>query len=524
MSNIYQNAKSWPFIEARNLLKKLNGKTPKKGFVLFETGYGPSGLPHIGTFGEVARTSMVRAAFNKLAPEIPTKLICFSDDMDGLRKVPSNLPNQQMLEENLGKPLTQIPDPFEKEESFGLYMNNKLCEFLDQFGFAYEFVSSTNEYKSGKFNKALENLCKNYDIIKNLVANTLGEERRAHYSPLMPICPASGKVLEQGVLEVDAEKFTIRFEDAAGKQHEIYVGDGNCKLQWKADFGMRWHALDVDYEMYGKDIIPSAELANKISKILGKKAPYNFHYELFLDETGQKISKSKGNGLTIDEWLSYAPEKSLEYYMFLKPKTAKRLYFDVIPKAVDEYFTHLSKYSQLEEAQQIDNVISHIHPDGIQGKLKESDSISFALLLNLAAACNPESKDILWGFISKYDDKLTASNAPVLDELAGYAVRYYDDFIKQHKNFRAATAKERDAILSLAKQLENLSDAADAAEIQTLIYDIGKEYEFELRLWFQALYEILLGQSQGPRMGSFIKLFGVKEMLSLINEKLSSKA
>ena len=514
---LYEGSNSWPFIEARALLKKINFETPKKGFVLFETGYGPSGLPHIGTFGEVARTTMVRNAFIKLAPEIPTKLICFSDDMDGLRKVPDNIPNANILYDNLGKALTDIPDPYEEHSSYGANMNNRLKKFLDSFSFEYEFFSSTQCYKQGIFNNALKKLADNYEEITNIVKATLREERRASYSPFMPICPISGKILETGVKSIDQENYQLEFINSNGDMQNISIFNGNCKLQWKADFGMRWHALDVDYEMYGKDIIPSADLARKISKILGSKAPYNFHYELFLDDQGQKISKSKGNGISIDKWLRYAPKESLAYYMFNKPKTAKRLHFDIIPKATDEYLNFVNNFTKLDQAKQLDSPVYHIH-NGTVPKINMGN-ITFSLLLNLASACNPDNKEILWGFISKYDSNLSAKKCPFLDLLAEYAVHYYNDFIKANKSYRTATPIEKEAILALKKELAKATNN-NAQELQNIVYQIGNDFNFTLKDWFKALYEILLGQSTGPRMGSFISLFGCAETIKLIDEKL----
>lgn len=516
MSDLQIN--SWPFEEASRLLQSINYKTPEKGYVLFETGYGPSGLPHIGTFGEVARTTMIIQAFKILAPEIPTKLLCFSDDMDGLRKVPDNIPNKAMVVQNLGMPLTAIADPFGEHESFGHNMNNRLKKFLNQFNFEYEFASSSEYYKSGKFNKTLEKMLENYEKINDLIKSTLRDERSKEYSIIMPICPKTGKVLDKGVISVDKNNHTVKFYDSEGSIQTIYVGDGNCKLQWKADFGMRWSALNVNYEMYGKDLISSADLASKICKIIGKSAPVNFHYELFLDDAGQKISKSKGNGLTMDEWLRYAPHESLSYYMYLKPKTAKRLFFDIIPKATDEYLTFLGKYNELSQEEKYKSPIFYIY--GNNAPQHNIGNLSFALLLNLAAACNPENNDILWGFINKYDHSLSKENSPLLDKLTFYAVNYYVDFIKPNKKYRRASDIEKQALIEL-KEIVKISDKFDAGEIQTHVYDIGKKYDFELRAWFQALYEILLGQSQGPRMGSFIKIFGAENMVKLIDEKIS---
>jgi lysyl-tRNA synthetase class 1 len=517
--SIKDNLKSWPFLEAKNLLKKINNQPPKKGFVLFETGYGPSGLPHIGTFGEVCRTLMVMRAFNYLAPEIPTKLICFSDDMDALRKVPDNIPNADIFVNYIGKPLTAIPDPYDQFASYGEQMNDRLKKFLDRFSFSYEFYSSTECYKGGIFNDSLKKIALNLQKINSLILPTLRIERKNTYNPFMPICPISGKVLEEGVTAIDSKEFTISFKDINGNIQIKSILDGNCKLQWKVDFGMRWHALDVDYEMFGKDIIPSAELAAKIAKIIGNKSPLNFHYELFLDANGQKISKSKGNGISLDEWLKYAPAESLSYYMYQKPKTAKRLYFDIIPKSTDEYIKFMHNYKDLDPIEKLDNPIYHIHNNDYS--FHDMGVISFSLLLNLASACNPDNVDILWGFISKYDPNLNKNNAQFIDSLAHYALNYYNDFVKPHKKFKKPDELEKKAISALKEKLILLISEKDATILQNIVYQVGNDFNFELKSWFQALYQILLGQDSGPRFGSFISLFGVPNMIKLIDEKLA---
>ncbi|WP_431856673.1 lysine--tRNA ligase [Azospirillum sp.] len=510
-------AKAWPFEEARKLVARFAKTPPAKGYVLFETGYGPSGLPHIGTFGEVARTTMVRQAFQRMS-DLPTKLFAFSDDMDGLRKVPDNIPNKEMVAQHLGKPLTQVPDPFGTHDSFGAHNNARLRAFLDQFGFDYDFQSSTEWYKSGRFDEALLKVLANYDAIMAVMLPTLGEERQQTYSPFLPVSPSTGRVLQVPVLERNVDAGTIVFEDEDGRRVEVPVTGGHVKLQWKPDWGMRWYALSVDYEMAGKDLIPSVELAGKIVKILGGTPPEGFNYELFLDDKGQKISKSKGNGLTIEEWLTYAPPESLSLYMFQKPKTAKRLYFDVIPRAVDEYVAFAAKLPQEEPARQLENPAWHIH-DGKPPAVRAD--LSFGLLLNLAGVANAETKDVMWGFISRYAPGVTAQSNPLLDRMAGYAVRYYQDFVKPTKQYRAPTDAERVALDDLVNRLTILPTDAKAETIQNEVFEVGKAHGFtELRAWFQALYEVLLGQTTGPRMGSFIELYGVEETKALIREKL----
>lgn len=512
-------AKAWPFEEARKLVARFAKAPPAKGYVLFETGYGPSGLPHLGTFGEVARTSMVRHAFQTMS-DLPTRLFCFSDDMDGLRKVPDNIPNKDMVAASLGKPLTQVPDPFGTHDSFGAHNNARLRAFLDGFGFEYEFQSSTDWYKSGRFDDALLGVLRHYDEVMAVMLPTLGAERQATYSPFLPVSPTTGRVLQVPVLERNLDAGTIVFADEDGRKVELPVTGGHVKLQWKPDWGMRWFGLNVDYEMYGKDLIPSAELAGKIVRILGGTPPEGFNYELFLDDKGQKISKSKGNGLTMEEWLAYAPPESLALYMFQKPKSAKRLYFDVIPRAVDEYLTFVDKVHGEEPARKLENPAWHIH----NGKPPAVRSdVSFVLLLNLAAAANAETKDSMWGFIRRYAPDATPENSPFLDSMVGYAVRYYQDQVKPTKRFRTPTEPERTALEALLVKLDELPADAKADVIQNEVFEVGKAHGFtELRAWFQALYEVLLGQTTGPRMGSFIQLYGVAETKALIREKLAA--
>lgn len=519
--DIALSSNAWPFQEAEAILKRIGGKTPKKGYVLFETGYGPSGLPHIGTFGEVARTCMVMRAFRELS-DIPTLLIAFSDDMDGMRKIPENLPNQEMLREHLHKPLTSVPDPYGTHESFGHHMNARLCAFLDHFNFKYKFQSATEYYKSGQFDETLLKVLKHYDEIMKVMLPTLGEERQQTYSPFLPICQKTNHVLQVPIIDRNVKNGTITFVDESGETIISPVTEGRCKLQWKPDLAARWVSLDVDYEMYGKDHLASAPLYTKICQVLGGNPPHQYHYELFLDELGQKISKSKGNGLTIEEWLRYAPTESLAYYMYQSPKKAKRLYFDVIPKAVDEYLTFLSKFPEQEGKERFANPVWHIH----NGTPPESEAhgLSFALLLNLASACNPQDKSVLWGFISRYAKDATPDTCPHLDLLVQHAIHYYEDFVKPAKQYRAATDDENAALKELVAALKKLPDSSTAEEIQNEIYAVGKvRYAENLRAWFQALYEILLGQSQGPRFGSFVALYGIQETLTLIGRALKGE-
>ncbi len=513
-------ARAWPFEEARKLLARIDKRESGRE-VIFETGYGPSGLPHIGTFGEVARTTWVRRAFS-LMSNAKTRLLAFSDDMDGLRKVPTNLPNQEMLAAHLGKSLTSIPDPFGTHESFGAHNNARLKAFLDRFGFEYEFLSSTDCYKSGRFDQALLTVLANYEKVKDIVLPTLGPERRATYSPFLPISRKTGVVLQAPILEWDAGRGTIVFEED-GKKEELPVTGGNVKLQWKADWAMRWLALGIDYEMAGKDLISSVELSSKIVRAIGGTPPEGFNYELFLDDQGQKISKSKGNGLSVDEWLTYGTEESLALFMFQKPRAAKKLYFDSIPKTVDEYVALLEQYhaKEMGPAERLESPIWHIHggtpPD-------ERYPVSFALLLNLVSASNAHNREVLWGFIRSYAPDANLERNPGLDKLVGYAIKYYDDFVKPQKRYRPPSDKERAALADLAEKLRGFDAERDAEKVQFEVYEVGKRHGFEpLRDWFKALYEVLFGQTAGPRFGSFAVLFGCTETAVLIGRALAGE-
>ncbi|MGE0830570.1 MAG: lysine--tRNA ligase [Hyphomonadaceae bacterium] len=515
-------AKAWPFEQARLVVERLK-KKPKEGPVVFETGYGPSGLPHIGTFGEVARTSMVRHAFRVLTEDkIPTRLIAFSDDMDGLRKAPGNVPNQDMLIANLGKPLTAIPDPFGCHESFAHHNNAMLRGFLDSFGFEYEFLSSTEQYRSGAFDETLLKMLDRYDAIMAIMLPTLGEDRRATYSPFLPISPKTGKVLQVPTLARNFERGTIVFQDEDGEKIETPVTGGRVKIQWKPDWAVRWTALGVDYEMAGKDLIDSVKVSSQICRALGGTPPDGFNYELFLDQNGEKISKTKGNGISVEEWLRYAAPESLSLYNFQKPKTAKKLYFDVIPKAVDEYISFVDSYQGQNAAERLENAAWHVHSGNPP---TEASPISFALLLNLVSAANAETKDQIWAFIRKYAPNASPASHPFLDKLTGYALSYYEDFVRPAKRFRAATEKERAAFFDLIARFEKLpADIKDGEAIQAEVYAVGKEHGFEpLRDWFKALYEVLFGQEAGPRFGSFAAIFGVRETAALMRRALDGE-
>ncbi|MEJ1990594.1 MAG: lysine--tRNA ligase [Maritimibacter sp.] len=519
LRDLAMTSKAWPFEEARRLVKRYEKTPPEKGYVLFETGYGPSGLPHIGTFGEVLRTTMIRRAFQVLS-DIPTRLICFSDDMDGMRKVPGNVPNQEMLHENLQRPLTSVPDPFEEFESFGHHNNAMLRRFLDTFGFEYEFYSATEFYASGKFDEVLKRAAERYDDVMKIMLKSLREERAATYSIFLPIHPETGRVLYVPMKEVNAEAGTITFDDEEGREWTLPVTGGNVKLQWKPDFGARWAALDVDFEMYGKDHSTNTPIYDGICRVLGGRAPEHFTYELFLDDKGQKISKSSGNGLTIDEWLTYASTESLSYFMYQKPKTAKRMYFDVIPRAMDEYHQQLQAYAKQDAAQRLNNPVFHIHGHNVPAS---NMVVSFTMLLNLASVASAHDKDVLWGFIKNYAPEASPETHPDLDAAAGYAVKYYQDFVAPTKTYRLPTDLEREALLELRGKLADWDGPADGEALQGEVFACGRERFDPMRDWFKALYQVLLGADQGPRFGSFIALYGVSETVALIDKALAGE-
>ena len=508
--------KLWPFIEAKKLLKRVSERGKKE--CIFQTGYGPSGLPHIGTFGEVLRTSMVIKAFKSIS-EIPVKLFVFSDDMDGLRKVPLNIPNKEMISKHLEKPLSSIPDPFEKFESFSKHNNNKLVEFLKRFNFDFEFKSSTENYKSGKFNDGLVSIFDNYDKILNIILPTLGKERRKTYSPFLPICKSSGRVLQVRIDNLDKKNKKIEFFNPITQSKEsVSIFDGNCKLQWKVDWAMRWLVFDVDYEMNGKDLIESFILSSKINRVIGGRPPNNFTYELFLDEKGEKISKSIGNGISVEDWLEFSPRESLELFMFQNPTRAKRLYFDVIPKMTDDYLKLRKDYDKLVDKEKPNNPVWFLNN---VGNYQILENFSFNMILNLANVCNADRADILWGFLENYYKDVDRKKFPFVQKLLKYGVEYYKKFVLPNKNYRSPNQLERSGLLKMIEMLESLDEKCEAEEIQTKIYEIGMNLKFDnLRDWFSAFYQVVLGQEQGPRLGSFIKLYGIKKTITLLNQKI----
>jgi len=531
LRTLAENSNAWPFEQAKALVARLK-KQPKEE-VLFETGYGPSGLPHIGTFGEVARTTMVRHAFRVLTEDkIKTRLLAFSDDMDGFRKVPDNVPNKEMLAQHLGKPLTSVPDPIEEGVSFGAANNARLRAFLDHFGFDYEFASSTEYYASGRFDETLLRMLEVYDKVMDIILPTLGPDRRATYSPFLPVSKTTGVVLQVPMIARDVKAGTITYIDPdTSEEITTPVTGGAVKCQWKADWALRWAALGVDYEMAGKDLIDSVKLSGKICAALGCTPPEGFNYELFLDENGGKISKSKGNGLTIDEWLRYASPESLSLFMYREPKAAKRLFFDVIPRNVDEYQQFNEGYNRQDAKQQLSNPVWHIHA----GHPPKVDMpVTFQLLLTLVSSSNAENADTLWGFIGRYRPGVSAATHPKLDAMVGYAINYYRDFVAPTKTFREPTDVERVALQDLRDALSRLPTETTAEDIQNAVYEIGRREPFldhkkpakdgrpGVSLdWFNMLYQVLLGQEKGPRFGSFVAVYGVANAISMIDGALA---
>ena len=531
-------AAAWPFEEARKLVARLERKP--KAEVLFETGYGPSGLPHIGTFGEVARTSMVRHAFRVLTKDaVPTRLIAFSDDMDGLRKVPDNVPNREMLAAALNQPLTRVPDPFGTHESFGAHNNAELRRFLDAFGFDYEFRSATECYRAGLFDATLMRVLERYEAVMEIMLPSLRAERSASYSPFLPLHPVTGEVMQVAIDEVRRNKGTLVWRDPkTGEAYETPVTGGHAKLQWKPDWAMRWVALGIDYEMAGKDLIDSVKLSGRIAQALGAEPPEGFNYELFLDERGQKISKSKGNGLTIDEWLAYGTPQSLALFMYAKPREAKRLFFDVIPRHVDEYITFLDRYAGQDAKLRLGNPVWHLHAgDPPAPERVEGTSLTFAMLLNLVAVAQAEEPGVLWGFLRRYADGIGPETHPGLDRLVGHALAYFRDFVRPAKTYRAPSPEEHAALADLAATLADHDGSTDPEALQAVVYEVGRRHFPDLsgkgkspdgrpgvsQAWFTTIYNVLFGEARGPRFGSFIALYGVAETRALIAEALSGQ-
>ena len=516
--NAAMTSKAWPYEEARKLLKRWPDGKPNGGEMIFETGYGPSGLPHIGTFNEVLRTTMVRHAFEELSGGAPTRLIAFSDDMDGLRKVPDNVPNQELLAKYLGHPLTKVPYPFGEYESFAAHNNAMLRRFLDRFGFEYDFASSTEYYASGRFDETIRQVLRKWDEILGVMLPTLREERRQTYSPVLPISPVTGKVLQVPVRVADAEVGTIAFTDEDGSVVEQSALSGLSKLQWKVDWALRWTALGVDYEMAGKDLIDSVIQSGKITRVLGGRPPEGFNYEMFLDEKGEKISKSKGNGLSLEDWLTYGNEESLAFFAYREPRKAKSLHIGVIPRAVDEYYQFRGNYPEQPVEQRLGNPVHHIHG----GKVPTTAlPLTYGLLLNLASLPGVTDKDTAWRFVQRYAPGTSPESDPELDNLIGLAANYARDFVAPTLEKRAPTGDEINALKDLDAELAGLSPDTPGDEIQNIVFEVGKRHSFEsLRHWFQALYETLLGSSQGPRMGSFIALYGIDNSRTLIAEAL----
>jgi lysyl-tRNA synthetase class 1 len=514
-------SKAWPYEEARKLLKRYPDGPPAGRAILFETGYGPSGLPHLGTFQEVARTQMVRHALSEMV-DWPTRLLAFSDDMDGMRKIPPGVPHQDMMHAHLDQPLSVVPDPFGcGHPSYAHHNNALLRRFLDDFGFDYEFIASSDCYKGGRFDDTLRSVLRNFDAIMGVMLPTLREERRKTYSPILPISPKSGKVLQVPVQVLDADAGLVAFDDEGERVEQSVLG-GGAKVQWKVDWALRWVALGVDYEMSGKDHIDGFTQSSKIARILGARPPEGFNYELFLDENGEKISKSKGNGVTMDEWLRYGPQESLTFYLYREPKKAKQLSFGIIPKAVDEYHQFLAAYPNQPIAQQLGNPVHHIHGGRVPPARMP---LTFALLLNLVGVASTDDKELLWGFVGQYVPGVAPDTHPEVDALIDHALVYFRDFIAGSLRKRPPTELEEAALRDLDKRLGQLPADADAETIQNEVYEVGKSHPFDsLRDWFKACYEVLLGTSQGPRMGSFIALYGIGNSRKLIAQALDQPA
>jgi lysyl-tRNA synthetase class 1 len=518
--------KSWPFKEAERITRAA-GRGAGPGGAVFQTGFGPSGLPHIGTFAEVARTTWVRRAYERLTDGAPTRLVAFSDDLDGLRKVPDNLPNGEMLARHLGKPLSDIPDPYGCCESFSGHMIGRLREFLDTFGFDYELRSASDAYRRGDFNEGLAILLERVEAVLEIILPTLKEENRKGWSPFFPKCEACGRIYTTRVTEYRKDRLEIGYACDApfgavtgcGHRGVTSVLDGGAKMGWKVDWALRWFAYGVSYEMYGKDLIPSAELSAKIVEVMGGRPPCGFFYEMFLDEQGDKISKSRGNGVSVEEWLRYAPVESLAYFIFRDPRQAKKLYVDMIPRAMDEYLDHLRRWPELPEDKRPDAPLWHIHDRGRTVPAYGS-SINFTLVNNLVSALGSPDSALMREFLVRYDDK-AAGYPDVIDSLVEKGMAFYRDRILPNKRYREATGEERALFARLGDRLGGPDVAGmDEKGLQSLVFDIAREGGVEPKEFFAAIYSVLLGQEQGPRFGTFAKMVGAGRVVELIAERV----
>ena len=512
--------RSWPFKEAEKLCKRF--QHPPESPVRFETGFGPSGLPHIGTFAENARTTWVRHAFEFLTGW-PTQLIAFSDDMDGLRKVPLNMPRQDMLANHLGKPLCHIPDPFETSDSYSGTMNTKLRSFLDGYQFDYTFQGSYEAYQRGDFNEGLEIILRNVDAVKSIILPTMSAEKGRDWSPFFPICGKCGKINSTRVTGYDVANNAVgyvcdRQEDRAkgcGYQGTASIFNGHVKVGWKVDWALRWYAYDIAYEMYGKDLIESAKLSGRITRLMGKQPPTGLFCELFLDEDGRKISKSVGKGLTIDSWTMYAPLESLLYYIFQNPKQAKRLFWGIVPKSVDDYLLGLNNYHSLDAQKKPDSPLWHLFNKGA-GVPEFKTSINFSLVNNLVSAVGADDRELILEYLKRYDPGIEAHRA-VIEDLVNKAMNYYRDFIVPHKRYRMPTTQEKKMLMRLRDELAAY-EGDDEKEIQTLPFAVAREYSEPPNNFFKLFYEVVFGQERGPRFGTFVRLVGKEKAISLLDE------
>lgn len=500
------NSKAWPVVEANKVIERV--KALKKQIATFETGYGPSGLPHLGTICEVIRTSMVKKAYDILHPVIPSRLLAFVDDMDGLRKVPGNVPQADMLAGYLNYPLTQVPDPFGQEKSFADYNAKRFEHLLDQYGYlsGIEVKRAHQEYKSGRFNFALLDILKHHIPILEIMKEHLREERFSTYSPFLPISPVTGKILQVAMTKYTPSTITFQAEDK--QEYTTPVVDGYCKLQWKPDLGMRWYALGVDYEIYGKDLESSVEIASKICQLLGNPAPLGFQYEHFLAPDGSRVSKSKGNeSVTVQAWLNYTPKGTLEHFIFQNPRRAKRLRIHDIPNYVEAFLEELSQFDSMSTQEQYESAIFYINHK------PNPTNISFKLALSIACATHIQSEqELIQRLNISTDDALGLS-------VARCAFAFFQDCIKANLKIEPMPTTMHVAVNDLIAKLKTVS--IDADNIQNAFFTTAKEHNIPFKDWFTALYKALLGAEQGPKLGSFCVNYGVEKVINLLSNQIS---
>jgi lysyl-tRNA synthetase class 1 len=523
-------AELWPREEARRLAERVAAYEPERP-VIFQSGFGPSGLPHLGTMAEILRPSFVRKAFHLIEPARPSRLIVFIDDLDGLRKVPENVPNRESVEQYLGMPVAKIPDPFGCCASFADHMVGLLGGFLAPVEVEYELMRAAEMYSSGRFDEGLKLILEKHEEIIAIIAPTLREENRAGWSPFMPICPKCGQVVERAVTAYHAERASVEFtceKSAGGRPGCGFSGEqsvlgGMAKVQWKVDWALRWYVLKVDYELYGKDLTDSARLSGQILRVMGGRPPLGFPFEMFLDEEGRKVSKSVGRGVTVEQWTRYAPIEVLKFFLLLNPRRARKLFLEAIPQYVDEYLDAVREYAAASEEQRRESMLEFVIQSTTPRRF--NSALSFGLMMNLVAALGSSDSDFIWKYLVRYDASIGGEpdTEAMGRRLMQCALNFYRDFIEPTKKLYTPSDAERAQLKTLDAYLRENQDAS-AEDIEKKIYDLGREnYEKPGKI-FPLLYRSILGQERGPRLGAFIRLATPARIIELLDATIARTA